>query len=313
MNLTPIEKKAFYAFYKKSPSIYSMVNPDSRDGWLCFGLFILLSTGAMARKMRLKSMKDQVSFKSDGSPVTSTDKSIERFLKESFKRFCPKAGMLGEESGGSFTRTGFSIAVDPIDGTWAFINRTGTFTTSVLIMQDNRSILGMVLNPVSGEICYGGDTFNTRLLQLPLFNEGEQGYDLPLDKVPDKSILVNLHPQRHARPLLDFFYTQWEKREIQMVRSPGGSPADALLEAAKGSFTYVNLWGKKKSAPYDLGAGILLVRHAGGDVIDFDGKPVHLLNHEGPFIAGIDPDSRKRLLGLCQDFSGLNPSGRNFQ
>jgi len=316
MNLTLTEKKALNAFYGKGSSIYSMVDPGSREGWLCFGLFILLSAGAMVRKMRLDSMEDQVSFKQDGSPVSITDKTIELFFKESFKRFCPDAGMLGEETGGSLTDTGYSIAVDPIDGTWAFINRTETCATSLLIVKDKTPILGMVLNPVSGEICYGGASFNTRLLQLSLFNEKEQGYDLPLDKVSKnnvskdklqkKSMLVNLHPQRHGGKLLNSFYTQWEEREIQMVRSPGGSPAYALLEVAKGTFSYVNLWGKKKSAPYDLAAGILLVRNAGGDVIDFDGNPVHLLSHEGPFIAGIDPDSRKRLLGFCQDSLGQN-------
>ncbi len=323
MNLSLTEKKALEAFYEKESSIYSMVDPDSRDGWLCFGLFLLLSAGGMVRKMRFGSMGDQVSFKPDGSPVTATDKIIELFFRESFNRFCPEAAMLGEETGGSLSETGYSVAVDPIDGTWGFINRTETCATSLLILQDKIPVIGMVLNPVSGEISYGGESLSTRLLQLSLFNEGEQGYDLPLDRVssdrastnrdsidkapPDKTaekgILVNLHPQRHGGSLLNHLYTQWEKGGIKMIRSPGGSPAHALLEAAKGTFCYVNLWGQKKSAPYDLAAGILLVRSAGGEVIDFDGNPVELLDHEGPFIAGIDPDSRKRLLGLCQDLA----------
>jgi myo-inositol-1(or 4)-monophosphatase len=313
MNLNHTEKKALTAFYGKGSSIYLIADPDSRDGWLCFGLFLLLSAGTMVRKMRLGSMGEQVSFKQDGSPVTTTDKTIELFFRESFKRFCPAAGMLGEETGGSFTETGYSVAVDPIDGTWGFINRTETCATSLLILKDKIPVLGMVLNPVSGEICYGGDSFNTRLLQLSLFKEGEQGHDLPLDKVLKGDMLVNLHPQRHAGSLLDTFYTQWEKGDIRMVRSPGGSPAYALLEAAKGTFGYVNLWGKKKSSPYDLAAGILLVRNAGGDVIDFDGNPVRLLDHEGPFIAGIDPDTRKRLLMLCQNSLDLGGTAHENQ
>ena len=301
MNLSLTEKKALTAFFGKESSIYSMADAGSRDGWLCFGLFVLLSAGAMVRKMRLGSMGEQVSFKPDGSPVTTTDKTIELFFRESFKRFCPDAGMLGEETGGFLNETGYSVAVDPIDGTWGFINRTETCATSLLILKDKIPVIGMVLNPVSGEICYGGESFNTRLLQLSLFNEGEQGHDLPLDKVSKGDMLINLHPQRHAGPILSGFYTQWEKGDIRMIRSPGGSPAHALLEAAKGTFGYVNLWGKKKSSPYDLAAGILLLRNAGGDVIDFDGNPVRLLDHEGPFIAGIDPNLRKRLLILCQN------------
>jgi fructose-1,6-bisphosphatase/inositol monophosphatase family enzyme len=313
MNLTLAEKNTLNAFYnEKDAAIYSMVNPDSSDGWLSFSLFTLLSAGAMIRKMRLETMENQVTFKPDGSPVTTTDKNIELFFRKSFKRFCPDASMLGEETGGSFPESGYSIAVDPIDGTRAFINRAATCATSLFIAKNNKPFLGLVLNPASGEICYCGDTFNTRLLQLSLFNEGAKGYDLPLDAVSNKSLLVNLHPQRRGDKLIGSFYTKWEKGEIKMVKSTGGSPALALLEVAKGIFTYVNLWGKDKSTPYDLAAGILLVRKAGGDVIGFDGNPVHLLNHEGPFIAGVDPDARKQLRDICQDSLNQSAPGKEL-
>ncbi len=313
MNLTLAEKNTLNAFYnKKDEAIYSMVNPDSSDGWLSFCLFTLLSAGAMIRKMRLETMENQISFKPDGSPVTKTDKTIELFFRKSFKRFCPDASMLGEETGGSFPEKGYSIAVDPIDGTWAFINRAATCATSLFIAKNNKPFLSMVLNPASGEICYCGDSLHTRLLQLSLFNEGAKGYDLPLDTVPKKSLMVNLHPGRHGGKLIGSFYTKWEKGEIKMVDSTGGSPALALSEVAKGTFTYVNLWGKSKSTPYDLAAGILLVRKAGGDVIDFEGNPVHLLSHEGPFIAGVDPDARKQLCNICQDSLNQSVSGKEL-
>lgn len=58
-----------------------------------------------------------------------------------------------------------------------------------------------------------------------------------------------------------------------MARMPGDFPAFALIEAAKGSFNYVNLWPMRPTEFYDLSAGIMLIRGAGGEVVDLDGLP----------------------------------------
>jgi fructose-1,6-bisphosphatase/inositol monophosphatase family enzyme len=79
-----------------------------------------------------------------------------------------------------------------------------------------------------------------------------------------------------------------------MVRSPGGSPSWSLLEAARGRFTYVNLWSSRPAEAYDLVAGVMLVRGAGGDVIDLEGRSINALDHGGPFIAGVDGGARQK-------------------
>ena len=86
---------------------------------------------------------------------------------------------------------------------------------------------------------------------------------------------------------------------VQMVRSPGGSPSWALLEAAKGKFVYVNLWSEPPTAPYDLAAGVLLVRGAGGEVTDFRGEPVDAMRHEGPFVAAVEQRARRTVLEIA--------------
>ncbi len=85
-----------------------------------------------------------------------------------------------------------------------------------------------------------------------------------------------------------------------MVKLPGGSPLWAMLEAAKGSFVYVNLWSRRAAHPYDLAAGIMLVRGAGGEVIDLAGTAIETTNHKGPFIAGLDRDARRKVAAIVR-------------
>jgi len=126
-------------------------------------------------------------------------------------------------------------------------------------------------------------------LTLPLFDEGDSATDLPV--YAESSILVSLHPSRRAGQAVARLYEAWSEGTIRMVRSQGGSPALALAEAAKGRYIYVNMWSKKVAAPYDLAAGVLVVREAGGEVTELDGTPVDVLKHSGPFISGIDRDA----------------------
>jgi fructose-1,6-bisphosphatase/inositol monophosphatase family enzyme len=312
MNLTLIEKDALDVFRGEGSSVHRFAPPHSPDAWLHFGLVILFKIGSMIRKERLSPMATHAHFKSDGSPVTKTDQAVEDFVRNELVQFCPDAALVGEESGGRLPDTGPAMAIDPIDGTWAFLNRSETIATSLMIFHDKKPSLGMVFNPVSGELGYGGNNFKARLMQISIFNEGDQGLDLPLECNVSKSILVNLHPQRQAGAIMKSFYKMWRNRRIGMVRSTGGSPSLALLDVAKGCFGYVNLWGKNPAAPYDLAAGISLVRSAGGEVLDIHGKPAQLLNHEGPFVGAINPQTATSLLLTLQKSHSPAP-GNNIQ
>lgn len=296
MKLKPIEKEALDEFRGEGSFTHKFSRPHSQDDWLHFGLVVLLKAGSMIRKKRLAPMVSQVRIKNDGSPVTKTDQAVEDFIRNELAHFSTDSILVGEESGGLLPDSGLAMAIDPIDGTWAFINRSGAIATSLVLFHDKKPFLGMVFNPVSGEMGYGGENFNARLVQVSMFEEDDQGFDLPLDNSMSGSILVNLHPQRHAIDIMQSFYKLWRDKKISMVQSVGGSPSLALLEVAKGCYGYVNLWSKKPAAPYDLSAGILLVRSSGGEVMDVHGKPIQALNHNGPFIGVIEHEIASSLL-----------------
>jgi myo-inositol-1(or 4)-monophosphatase len=222
-------------------------------------------------------------------------------LRELLGSLDSEAGVVGEETGGDLPNTGLAVAIDPIDGTWAFLTETETYSTTLALVRDRRAVLGMVSNPVTGEIAYATEEGDARIVRLPVFGEEPTGHDLPTRRIGEGPTLVNLHPARSARSVVAALYEAWGDGAIDMVRSAGGSPAWAMVEAARGHFVYVNLWSKRGADAWDLAAGALVVRKAGGEVVDTDGQPIDALRHAGPFIAGLEGPRLSRVAELVQD------------
>jgi len=270
------------------------------EDWLALCFFLLLEAGRMLRGSRYADARESLQIKLDGSPTTSLELDIEALLRDTMAIFDPHATVVGEETGGALPASGLAVVVDPVDGTWAFVTGTETFATTIAVFRDGRPFVGMVMSPATGEIAYATDEGRTRLVHLSVYGESDLAFYLPTRAREQAKILVNLHPSRAATSLVGVLYQTWKEDGIQMIRSPGGSPSWGLLEAAKGSFVYVNLWSERSAEPFDLVAGVMLVRRAGGEVIDLDGRPIDAIAHSGPFVAGVDDESRQKVIELAR-------------
>ncbi|MHC4708843.1 MAG: inositol monophosphatase family protein [Planctomycetota bacterium] len=298
MALNDLELRCLAAFRAGADPTYGQ--GDSANDWIAFGLDVLLHSGSRIRASRLAKDAD-LDYKSDGSPVTRLEERIEQELRERLKTFSPGAVVVGEETGGTLPSKGVAVAIDPVDGTWAFLSRTETLATVLAVFRDGAPVVGIVGNPVTGEIGYAARGVGTRLVQLSVLGEDDVGSSLPLPRLDSGVTLVSVQPGRSTAPVMSKLYEAWQGRSVGFVRSPGGSPSWALLEAAKGSYVYVNLWGRRPADAYDLAAGVLLVRGAGGEVTDMNGDPLDAVGHQGPLIAGVDDAARNQVSKLVRE------------
>jgi fructose-1,6-bisphosphatase/inositol monophosphatase family enzyme len=297
--LTKVEHAALEGHFGPS-SLEGGSGAGLEEGAVFLGLRLLLEAGRLVREQRTVADRTGLILKDDGSPATDIEKAIEMQLRGLLASLDIEAVVVGEETGGDLPDTGLAIAIDPIDGTWAFLTETETYSTTLALIREGETVLGMISNPVTGELAYATVGGGARLVRLPLFGELPAAHDLPTLSGENGPILVNFHPNRLAGSVMEALYRSWGRHDVAMVRSPGGSPAWALVEAARGHFVYANLWSEREAAAYDLAAGALIVREAGGDVIDLGGKPIHALRHTGPFLAGLDPAARNHLIKLVQ-------------
>jgi inositol-phosphate phosphatase/L-galactose 1-phosphate phosphatase/histidinol-phosphatase len=89
--------------------------------------------------------------KEDDSPVTKADKEIEEILrKEIIKKF-PNHGIIGEEFGNHNEEADYKWILDPIDGTSSFIVGRPIFGTLIAFAHKNKSILGIMNQPITSE------------------------------------------------------------------------------------------------------------------------------------------------------------------
>jgi myo-inositol-1(or 4)-monophosphatase len=198
--------------------------------------------------------------KSRGEPVTEADIAIDKHLRERLETARPIYGWLSEETGKNLSRPDAErmFIVDPIDGTTAFLKERPHFSISVGIAEKGRSVMGVVYNPILDE-CFSaaagrGARLNGESIRVSACTELE-GCRI----VGQKDTFA--HPHWNIPPL-----EPWPMMHIES-RS---SVAYRMALVAAGQFDAAVILSAKHD--WDMAAGDVIVREAGGCVTDKDGN-----------------------------------------
>lgn len=227
------------------------------------------STGAFIRSQRNQVKEGQVEIKALNSLVSYVDQEAERRLVEGLQTISPEAGFLTEEETVVQDQKEWNWIIDPLDGTTNFLFDVPIFAVSVALYHKDDPQLGVVYEIGQDELftAYkGGGAFcNGRPIRVSkeenltktLLATGFPYYDF--DRIEE------------FNALLAHFYKN--TRGIRRL----GSAATDLAYVAAGRFDGYFEYGL---SPWDVAAGILLVREAGGEVSDFKGKNKALFGKE---------------------------------
>jgi myo-inositol-1(or 4)-monophosphatase len=208
----------------------------------------------------------QVSVKGPGNFVTAADRRAEDTLREELEHARPGYSFLGEEGGrceGS-DRTHCWI-VDPLDGTLNFLHGIPHFAISIALERDGNLVAGLVYNPVSDELFVAekgkGAFLNDRRLRVA----GRR-------RLADAVVACALpHPSRG-----DVLLSRSEHNAVQDKVAGLRRHGAAALDLAWVSAGRFDGYWERGLSPWDMGAGIVLVREAGGFVTDLHGGEVTL-------------------------------------
>lgn len=117
--------------------------------------------------------------KSVGNPVTEADINVNNFLQETLRTARPDYGWLSEETMDDASRHSAkrSFVIDPIDGTRAFMDGKPHFTICLAVIENGRSVVGVVYNPIKEEMydarIGGGARLNSRPINTSSSNKIE--------------------------------------------------------------------------------------------------------------------------------------------
>ena len=228
----------------------------------------------------------QVSRKGPADFVSKADIKAEDILVNALQKARPAYGFLNEE-GGEIEGSDISNRwiIDPLDGTTNFLHGIPHFAVSVALERDRRIEAGVVYNPITDDLYYAERGKGAFLRDSRLRVSGRQHIN--------ESLFATGIPFL-GRPDHDVFI---KELEAVMAGSVGirrfGSAALDLAFVAAGR--YDGYWERNLQS-WDMAAGILLVREAGGIVTDINGKDKMLEN--GSIIASngdLDRDFMKLL------------------
>jgi len=202
----------------------------------------------------------QVSVKGPADFVSTADLQAERILKAELGKARPEFGFLMEE-GGAVTGDGrHRWIVDPLDGTTNFLHGIPHFAISIAVEREGEIIAGVVYDPMRDEMFYAEKGFgafvNDRRLRVSArqqLGDSVIGTGIPYRERGD-------HPE-YLKLLAAVMAT------TAGVRRMGAASLDLAYVAAGryDGFFEIGL------SPWDIAAGMLLVREAGGYVSEIDG------------------------------------------
>ncbi len=130
-----------------------ILTDHSYEGIMNEVLPLVRKAGEIAIRM-WQTSRNESTFKTDGSPVTSADIAIEKLLRNGINRLYPYDGIMGEEGSFIKTRSGRVWNIDPIDGTIQFM-RGQDFWAILLALDDFRvGRVGIISFPARNELIY---------------------------------------------------------------------------------------------------------------------------------------------------------------
>lgn len=205
-----------------------------------------------------------VTEKSPNNFVTDVDMQAEQLIIRTLQDAYPNYGFLAEESGEQNSEAGIWI-IDPLDGTTNFIHGIPHVGVSIALQEQGKLILAVIYDPIRNELFTAargkGAQLNGKRMRV------SQQLEL------DGALLGTGFPHRdktHWAVYADTFAELFEKSAG--IRRPGAAVLD-LAYVACGRFD--GFWELGLS-PWDLAAGVLLIREAGGLVGDFEGGENYL-------------------------------------
>ncbi|MGB0681933.1 MAG: inositol monophosphatase family protein [Magnetovibrionaceae bacterium] len=208
----------------------------------------------------------QVSKKGPADFVSAADKECERTLTYELQKARPKYGLLLEEGGeivGSDTSNRW--IVDPLDGTTNFLHGLAHFCISIGLERDGELFAGVILEPVNNQLFWAeqgkGAFLNGRRIRVSARREMSES--LFATGIPFLGID---HHEAFTRQLNGVMGVSAGVRRF-------GSAALDLAYVAAGR--YEGYWENGLN-PWDVAAGIVLVREAGGYVTDLSGGKGYL-------------------------------------
>jgi myo-inositol-1(or 4)-monophosphatase len=207
--------------------------------------------------------------------ASEVDAAAEKEILKELRRAYPEAAFLAEESG-AMGKGRQTFVIDPLDGTSNYLRGLPHYCVSIALVENGEPTDGVVYDPLRN------DLFTASKGAGAMLNDKKIRIADRKDLV-GSLIVTGFPPRERARltPQLDAIRALMTEYQAEDIRRTGSAALDLAYVACGRADGYFEAGIK----PWDIAAGMLLVREAGGRICDFRGRGEKLLDG-GQIVAG---------------------------
>ena len=220
-----------------------------------------LKAGELSISLREKGLKKEI--KSDNTPVSNGDLEVNKFITEEITNITPDIPIISEETSENKDNNQLKNfwLVDPIDGTYDYINNLEEYTINAGLIINNKPAAGLICAPAKKRMFYS-------------YGEGN-AFELNNKKI------VNLSNKNveNNRPIKFISYSEKIKPEIQKIYQEIGVVENVRMKSSLkfcvvATGEYDGYVAEPRAYEWDIAAGHAILIHSGGTVTDFNGNEI---------------------------------------
>ena len=220
-----------------------------------------LKAGELSLSLREEGLTNKI--KSDNTPVSNGDIEVNKFITKKISEITPDIPIISEESSDNKDNSRLKDfwLVDPIDGTYDYINDLEEFTINAGLIINNKPIAGLINAPAKKRMFYS-------------YGEGN-AYELS----NGKTINLNSKNIEKNKSIKFISYSNKLKPEIQKIYDNIGVSENIKMKSSLkfcvvAAGEYDGYVAEPRAYEWDIAAGHAILIHSGGTVTDFDGSEI---------------------------------------
>jgi len=220
-----------------------------------------ISAGKISIDLRLKGLTQKI--KVDNTPVSNGDIEVNKIITEKIKKLTPDIPIISEETSENKSISNLKDfwLIDPIDGTYDYINDKDEFTINAGLIIDRKPAAGLIYAPAKKRMFYSYGINSA----FELIND--KIIKLDSSKNFDKQEIKFVAYSNNIKPEINSIHKKFNVKKITRMKS---SLKFCVIAAGE----YDGYVAEPRACEWDIAAGHAILIHAGGDVTDFDGNQI---------------------------------------
>ena len=220
-----------------------------------------LNAGKISLELRKKGLTKSI--KPDNTPVSNGDLEVNKIITKKIKELTPRIPIISEETSDNKSDNNLKDfwLIDPIDGTYDYINNLDEFTINAGLIIDKKPAAGLIYAPAKNRMFYSYG--ENQAFEL----KNEKEIKLDSTKKFNKDEIKFVSYSNDIKPEINKIHKKFDvKRTVRMKSS--------LKFCVIAAGEYDGYVAEPRACEWDIAAGHAILKHAGGSITDFDGNEI---------------------------------------